>query len=169
MFSIGNKSIFITMIVIVVAVIVDNSIVGIVTSIGGMRSSLYDIALFTIMVLVFALGQYIILKFVKSRYLDRTTNETTISKFRIQLVYRITAFVQYVLLAILASVIFQIVFISSYHIYSIILAVFFSLGLSVLLLSLLAKHFFSWYRLNRSSIVLFYGLAMTLISMQLLP
>jgi hypothetical protein len=163
MFSIGNKSILITMIVIVVAVIVDNSIVGIVTSIGGMRSSIYDIALFAIMVLVFALGQYIILKFVKSRYLDRT-NETTVTKFRIRLFYRITACVQYALVGILASVIFQIVFISGYHIYSIILTVFFNLGLSILLLSLLAKHFFYWYRINRTSVVLFYGLAMTLIS-----
>jgi hypothetical protein len=66
--------------------------------------------------------------------------------------------------AILASVILQITFLSSYHIYSIISAVFFSFGLSIFLLSLLAKHFFSWYRVNRTPVVLFYGLAVTLIS-----
>ena len=163
MVRIGNKSIFTTMIIIVVAVIVDNSIVGIATSTGGMRSSLSDIALFTFMVLVFAIGQYVILRFVKSRYLD-LENETAITRSHVHWIDRITTFAQYALVVILASVIFQIAGLSSYHIYSIILAILISYGLSILLLSLLAKHFFSWYRLNRSLVVLFYGLAVSLIS-----
>lgn len=163
MVRIGNRSILIVMIVTVVAVIVDNSIVSIATSAGGMRSSISDIALFTVMVLVFAVGHYVILRFVKSKYLDRA-NETAITKSHTHWVDRITAFLQYALVVILASVIFQIVFISSYHIYSLIIAIFVSYGLSIVLLSLLAKHFFSWYRLNHSLVVLFYGLAMMLIS-----
>lgn len=82
---------------------------------------------------------------------------------KIYQVFKLTLF-QKTLGVILASVIFQIVFISSYHIYSLIIAIFVSYGLSIVLLSLLAKHSFSWYRLNHSLVVLFYGLAMMLIS-----
>ena len=102
-----------------------NSIVGIATSSGGMRSSLSDIALFTIMVLVFATGQYVILRFVKSRYLDRE-NETAITRSHVHWIDRITTFAQYALVVILASVIFQIAVVSSHHIYSVILAIFIS-------------------------------------------
>ena len=163
MAKIGNRSIFVVMIVIIVAVIVDNSIVGIATSAGGMRSSFSDIALFTVMVLVFAIGQYVILRFVKSKYLNRR-NETAFTKSHIKWTDKITVFLQYVLVVILVSVVLQIAFISSYHIYSLISAIIISYGLSILLLSLLAKHFFSWYRSNHSLVVLFYGLSMSLIS-----
>lgn len=162
MMRIGNKSIFIVMIIIVVAIIVDNSIVGTATSFGGMRSSGSDITLFAIMILIFTVGQYVVLRFAKSKYLERT-NETAITKSHLHWINTITAFLQYVLVVILASVIFQIVFLSSYHIYSLILAILVSYGLSIILLSLLAKRFFSWYRLNHSLVVLFYGFAMSLI------
>ncbi|MGB7884119.1 MAG: hypothetical protein WBL44_15445, partial [Nitrososphaeraceae archaeon] len=59
---------------------------------------------------------------------------------------------------------FQIAFFSSYHIYSLISVMLISYGLSLLLLSLLAKRFLSWYRLNRNLVVLFYGLAIAAIS-----
>lgn len=163
MTGIGSKSIFIVMIVIVIAIIVDHSIVGIATSAGGMRSSVQDITLFTIMVLIFAIGQYVILRFVERKYLDGA-NKSPITKTRIHWIHRITVFLQYALVAILASVIFQISFLSSYHIYSLILAILISYGFSILLLSLLARHFFSWFRLNRALVVLLYGLAMSLIS-----
>ncbi|MGH9987222.1 MAG: hypothetical protein ACRD8W_25015, partial [Nitrososphaeraceae archaeon] len=128
-----------------------------------MRSSLRDIALFTIMVFVFAIGQYVILRFVKSKYLDGA-NKSPITKTRIHRIHRITVFLQYALVAILASIIFQIASLSSYHIYSLILTIHFSYGFSVVLLSMLSKHFFSWFRLNRSLVVLLYGLAVSLIS-----
>lgn len=151
------------MVAIIIAVIVDNSVVRIATSSGGMRSSFSDIVVFAVMILVFAIGQYVILGFVRSKYLHRD-NETAVIRSHIYRIDRITTFLQYALVAILVSVIFQIAFISSYHIYSLILVILISYGLSILLLSLLAKHFFSWYRLNRSFVVLFYGLSMSLIT-----
>ena len=163
MVRLDNRIIFIVMIVIVVAVIVDNSIVGIATSAGGMKSASSDIALFTLMVAIFALGQYVILRFVKSKFLDKT-DEAGITKSHVQWIDRITTFLQYALVVILVSVIFQIAFLSSYHIYSLISVILISYGLSILLLSLLAKSFFSWYRLNRNLVVLFYGLAIAVIS-----
>ena len=89
-----RQKLFIVMIVIVTAIIVDHSIVGIATSAGGMRSSVHDITLFTIMVLIFAIGQYVILRFVESKYLDGT-NKSPITKTRIHWIHRITVFLQY--------------------------------------------------------------------------
>jgi hypothetical protein len=79
MIRIGYRSIFIIMIVTVTAVIVDNSIIGYALSAGGLRSSFSDVALLTVMVLVFAIGQYVILRFIKGEYLDRA-NETADSQ-----------------------------------------------------------------------------------------
>lgn len=151
------------MIIIVVAIIIDNSIVGIATSSGGMRSSLQDISLFIVMVIIFTVGQYIILLFVKGKYLD-TANRAVIVGSHVRWISWITTSFQYALLAILVSVIFQIVFTSSYHIYSLVFPILISYGLSIFLLSYLAKHFFAWYRINRSLVVLFYGLSMSLIT-----
>jgi hypothetical protein len=163
MAQVGNRTVFVTMIIIVVAIIIDNSIVGIATSSGGMRSSLQDISLFTIMIIIFTVGQYIILLFVKGKYLD-AANRAVIVGSHVRWINWITTSFQYVLLAILVSVIFQIVFTSSYHIYSLIFPILISYGLSIFLLSYLAKLFFAWYRINRSLVVLFYGLSMSLVS-----
>jgi hypothetical protein len=163
MVQVGNRTVFVTMIIIVVAIIIDNSIVGIATSSGGMRSSLQDISLFIIMVIIFTVGQYIILLFVKGKYLDAADRAVIVSS-HVRWISRITTSFQYALLAILVSVIFQIVFTSSYHIYSLIFPILISYGLSIFLLSYLAKHFFAWYRINRSLVVLFYGLSMSLVS-----
>ena len=152
------------MIVIVIAVVVDNSVVGFATSAGGMRSAFSDIAVFIAMVIIFAIGQYVILGFVRSKYLARE-NETAVTRSHLYRIDKITTFLQYSLVAILASVIFQIIFISSYHIYSLVLPILLSYGLSISLLSLLAKYFFSWYRFNHNLVVLLYGLAMALIAL----
>jgi hypothetical protein len=163
MVSIGNRIIFTVMAVIVVAVIVDNSIIAITTSTGGMRSTFSDIALFTLMVTIFALGQFIIVRYVRSKYLDHE-KETGITKSHVRWVDRITSLLQYVLVAILLSIILQITIFSSYHIYSIISVMLISYGYSIFLLSLLTKRFFSWYRLNHNLVILFYGLALAVIS-----
>lgn len=163
MVRIDNRIIFIVIVAIVIAVVVDTSIVAIATSAGGMKSSFTDISLFTLMVVIFALGQFIILRYVKCKFLNHA-NKTGIAISHVQWMDRITIVVQYVLVVILASIVFQIAFFSSYHIYSLISVMLISYGLSLLLLSLLAKRFLSWYRLNRNLVVLFYGLAITAIS-----
>jgi hypothetical protein len=55
-------------------------------------------------------------------------------------------------------------FMSSYHILVLNTAIFISYGLSLILLSLLAKHFFSWFKLNHNLVVLVYALAISMIS-----
>ena len=61
----GSTGVFILIYIIIIALIVDISIVRIATSIGGIGPSY--ITLFVGIVIVFAVGQYVILAFAKSQ------------------------------------------------------------------------------------------------------
>ena len=135
MVRIDNMIIFIVIVAIVIAVVVDTSIVAIATSAGGMKSSFTDISLFTLMVIIFALGQFGILRYVKGKFLNHA-NETGITISHVQWMDRITIVVQYVLVVILASIVFQIAFFSSYHIYSLISVMLISLWVIIIALVL---------------------------------
>src|SRR5919202_1531367 len=67
--ELGNKGISITIVLIIIALVIDSSIVSIVTSTGGLSSS--AIGLFVFMIGVFAVGQYVILGFIKYNYIKK--------------------------------------------------------------------------------------------------
>ena len=158
----GSKGIFVLICAVIIAMIIDISIVRIATSIGGIGPSY--IALFTGMVVVFGVGQYVISAHVRSehRYIDYKISSNFRGRNPTDKAITIS---QYVLFAILVSVILQMVFTSSYHIFSLIAIIFISYGLSFVLLAFLAKRFFSWFKSNRNVIVLVYGLAIASLSL----
>ena len=112
---------------------------------------------------MFAVGQYTILAFAES---ERKDIEYKVSSHIIgrHLIDKAVTISQYALLAILASVILQMVFTSSYHVFSLRAIIFISYGLSFALLALLAKRFFSWFKPNRNLVVLVYALAVSMLS-----
>jgi hypothetical protein len=160
----GSTGIFIIIIFIIIAIIVDTSIVSIATSAGGLRSSVSDIALFIFMVLVFAVGQYVTLAFVKREYKDKEGKIGGLKHHDLDWINKAVAITQYALIAILVFTILQMLFMSSYHILILKATIFISYGLSFILLALLAKRFFSWFKLNHNLVVLAYALAITMIS-----
>jgi hypothetical protein len=160
----GSTGIFIIIIFIIIAIIVDTSIVSIATSAGGLRSSVSDIALFTFMVLVFAVGQYVILAFLKREYKDKEGKIGGLKYHGLDWMDKSVTITQYALITILVSTLLQMSFMSSYHILVLNTTIFISYGLSLILLSLLAKRFFSWFNLNHNLVVLVYALAISMIS-----
>ena len=90
--------------IIIIAFIVDISIVRITTSIGGIGQSY--ITLFAGTVLVFAVGQYTILTFVKSEHkvIEHKVSSNITGRRLIDIAVTV---IQYALLAILASVIYK--------------------------------------------------------------
>ena len=160
----GSTGIFIIIIFIIIAIIVDTSIVSIATSAGGLRSSVSDIALFAFIVLVFAVGQYVILAFVKQEYKDKKGKISGLKQYGLDWMDKAVTITQYALIAILVSTILQMLFMSSYHIHVLKAIIFISYGLSFILLALLAKRFFSWFKLNHNLVVLAYALAISMIS-----
>lgn len=157
----GSTGIFILICVIIIALVIDISIVRIATSIGGLGQSY--IALFTGTVLVFGVGEYAILAFVKSehKFIEYKISSHITGR---RLLDNAVTVIQYALLAILVSVILQMVFTSSYHVFSLRAIIFISYVLSFILLALLAKRFFSWFKSNRNMVVLVYMLAITTLS-----
>jgi hypothetical protein len=162
----GYTGISIVVVLIIIALIVDTSIVSIATSTGGLRSSPYDIALFVIMSVIFAGGQYIILGFIKHQYKDR--NKIGGLRTNLRLIEKIVTIVQYVLIAILVFTISQMIFTMSYNIVFLRAAILVSYCLCLILLGILAKRFFSWFRSNRNLVVLVYALATAMISINAL-
>jgi hypothetical protein len=75
-------------------------------------------------------------------------------------IHRIVSIVQYVLIAVLAIILLQMIFTSSYSLLLLELIVCISCGLSVALLGFLAKKFFSWFRSRHDTIVILYAIAM---------
>ena len=143
------------------ALIVDISIVRIATSVGGIGPSY--IILFVGLVVVFAVGQYTILAFVKSERKDIEYKDSSHST-GLRLIDKAVTISQYALLAILVSVILQMVFTSGYSVSSLKAIIFISYVLSFALLALLAKRFFSWFKSNRNLVVLVYALAVSMLS-----
>jgi hypothetical protein len=160
----STTGIFLIIIFIIIALIVDTSIISIATSAGGLRSSVSDIALFIFMVLVFAVGQYVVLAFVKREYKDKERKIGGLKDHGLDWIDKTVTITQYALIAILVFTILQMLFMSSYHILVLNATIFISYGLSFILLALLAKRFFSWFKLNHNLVVLAYALAITMIS-----
>jgi hypothetical protein len=147
----GGTGIFALICILIILLIVDISIIRIATSIGGLGPSY--IILFIGIVVTFAAGSFTILAFLKREYKVSS------------LIDRAVTISQYALLAILVSVILQIAFTSTYHVFSLRAIVFVSYGLSFALLALLAKRFFSWFRSNHNTVVLVYALAIAILSL----
>ena len=116
------------------------------------------------MVFVFAIGQYVIRAFVKQGYKDKEGKMDGLKHRGPDWTDKTVTITQYALVSILVFTILQMLFMSSYHVIVLRATIFISYGLSFILLALLAKRFFSWFKLNHNLVVLAYALAITMIS-----
>jgi hypothetical protein len=162
--KLGSTGVFILILLIIIAIIVDTSIISIVTSAGGLRSSVSDIALFIFMTIIFGVGQYIVMSFVKQEYKDKGKDKIRSIRPGLDLIDKVVTITQYLLLAILVFAILQMLFTMSYHILILKATIIISYCLTFILLAYLAKHFFSWFKSNHSLVVLFYALGISMIS-----
>jgi hypothetical protein len=162
MFPILNydqKKISIVSLVMMIVLVIDVSIGNVADIIVKQIVSVWGIVLFVILAAVYAIGQFYILQMAKAK------NRQIVSKARsIQTLGRIVTVVQYVLLAIIISVVLQILLLSYYYTGLLAISAAISYGLTVLLMGFLAYRLFSWLKLNRSLAVLLYGLAATMVT-----
>src|SRR2546428_3135824 len=108
----GPKGIFILISFIIITLIVDTSIVKISANTGGLSSTDSSIAVFAVMGVIFAVGQYLILGFVRRVSEKKIANE----RLLLSTISRSVSIIQYALIAIFASLILQILFTSSYNV-----------------------------------------------------
>src|ERR671912_231712 len=148
----STRKFFIVISIVVSSLIIDSSLSNISDIIRVSTS--WGFSAFIAVVIIYAIGQYLVLEFVKQRsrgirskspYFNRLSTVVTI--------------VQYVLTAIILFVILQI-FLNSYYYTSMLtwnLSI--SYAMASIIMVILALVFFSWYRSNRNFIVLSYSVS----------
>ena len=153
--KLSNRFVFIVVSLIIIAIIVDTSIIKISGFNRDRPSPSVDIIIFTFMVLVYTVGQYLILGFVKRKINEGITGEQRY----LNIIYKVVSIIQYVLIAILVSIILQMIITSGYDILLVKLVIWISYIISTIVLGLIATRFFSWFKSQRNSVVLAYALA----------
>lgn len=146
----------------IVTIVVDTSIVKIVTSAGGLGSGVSEFTLFAILILVYSVAQYFIMNFVKHHYSLGKLED--IRDPRLHLTHYVVTISQYALLAVLIFAVLEMLFTASYSVLVLRTSIIISYGISFVLLAFLVKRFFSWFKSNQNRVVFVYGLAISAIS-----
>jgi hypothetical protein len=120
----------------------------------------FGIVLFVLFTLITGITQYFLLKYVKAKinYMYYKSSST-------RLLYIVVSLIQYLLLALVFTVIIQILISRSYSTYIIIALTGVSYILNISLMSYFAYKFSSWYLSNKySMIVLLYSISFSIIA-----
>jgi hypothetical protein len=156
----GSRGILILISLIIVIMIIDTSVVKISAFVGGLASPASTVIIFTVMALIFSVGQYLILSFVRTRNSDASTQFGSKLLSRI---YGLVAIVQHALIIILSALILQMVLTSSYNTFFLQVVIWINYVLAVGLLGFLSQRFLLWYKSNHDGVVLAYSIAMIMI------
>jgi hypothetical protein len=156
----SNRRMFSALVAMVGLLIIDSSIVKVSVYTGGLYPTQTYALLFIILVLVYSLVQQLILNFVRVK----TKQAKIRTKTHLSTIFNIVSGIQYLIIFLLVTIVFQIIFTSTYNLGLLrsILYCSFLLGSSVM--GILAFKFFLWSRNERSLLVITYLIAVSLIS-----
>jgi hypothetical protein len=127
----------------VAAMMIDSEIGFVADFIAEIISSPAGIALFICISVIFAVLQYFIFGYVK-----KLREESTSKPLHLSLTHTAVTIAQYVLVAMIAFVILQILVFSQYNTIILYPVLFISYGLWIVTLALLSRALLSWYRLR---------------------
>jgi hypothetical protein len=134
--------------------IIDSQISIVADIVAPQIVSFWGIALFVTISAVYVVGQYLMLEMVKAKIRQ--------SKFKpshIGITEKFVTAIQYILAAITIAVVAEILARAAYHTDLLIVSTTISYALVIILMGILAWRLFSWFRINKSLVVLLYGLA----------
>jgi hypothetical protein len=152
----GSKRLFMLMLVTIIVITIDSEIGYVADFIPDQISSRGGVFAFIVIAAIFAITQYFILNYVK-----QSNKETRERVSKLLTLHTGISVVQYILAAVIALVILQILLTQQYSIVSLYIVHAISYGLWIVILSLLAFAFFFWYvSSNNNLIVLIFVLAM---------
>jgi hypothetical protein len=144
---IGDKKLLILVSILVVTFVVDSLIGYIADFIPERLATNEGIALFIGIAVVFAVGGILTLEYVKTK-----TEESRFRALHLHATQIGVTIAQYVLIAIIAFVIAQILVTGQYNTVMIAAALTISYGLWIIILALLSRAFLSWLRSSRSNV-----------------
>jgi hypothetical protein len=158
--NLRSKIFFILFLVILVAQFIDLTIGTLSDLFVDFAVSPLGIGLFITVSTIYSVGQYFILGTVKATVGPSEAKNWT----HVSLIKNIVTITQYVLIAIMVLIVLQIIINSDYYTSLLAIGATISYGLAAILTGLLAYWFFSWFSRNRTLVVLLYGLAAAMIS-----
>jgi hypothetical protein len=137
----SEKKLLVLISILVVAMMIDSEIGFVSDFLAETISSPAGIALFICIVAVFAVIQYFIFSYVR-----KLRKESATRALHLSLTYKVVSIAEYVLVAIIAFIILQILVLSQYNTIILYPVLFISNGLWIVMLALLSKALLSWYR-----------------------
>src|ERR671911_2662756 len=148
----STRKFFIIISIVVSSLITDSSLSNI-SDILSISTS-WGFSAFIAVVIVYAVGQYFVLEFVKQRSIGIRSKSPHFNRLG-----TIVTLVQYVLTAIIVYVMLQI-FLNSYYYTSMLTSnLLVSYSMASIIMVILAREFFSWYRSNRNFVILSYSIS----------
>jgi hypothetical protein len=142
----GGKKLLLLMSIVVITFFVDSQIGYIADFIPDRLATNEGSALFIGIAVVFAVASVLILEYVKA-----ISKESRARALYLHITHMGVTVAQYVLIAIIAFVITQIIITAQYNTVSLAVALSISYGLWIITLGLLSRAFFSWIRSSRRS------------------
>ena len=142
----GGKKLLLLMSIVVITFMIDSQIGYIADFIPDRLATNEGLALFIGIAVVFAVASVLILEYVKAK-----SKESRARALYLHITHMGVTVAQYVLIAIIAFVITQIIITAQYNTVSLAIALSISYGLWIIILGLLSRAFFSWIRSSRRS------------------
>ncbi len=159
-YSYNNKMVFIFVSILIVFLIVDTSIIKIYYFSFNQSPVSWRVILFIVISSAFLVSLYLMSQFVK----QRSENLRNHKVLHVNILYKTVVISKYLLTATIGFVIFQIVVTSSYNTIMLTIATWISYTTAIIMIGVLAKKFFSWFRSDRNYIVLLYGLSSAMLA-----
>jgi hypothetical protein len=156
----NNKIIFFLVCSLIVALIVDTSIIKVYYFSFNQSPTDWRIILFIVISFVYLFGLYMMSEFVKKRSEEIRKRQM----LRINPLHKMVIISQCLLAAIIIFVIFQIIIMQYYNVILLTASIWISYITAIIIMGVLAQHFFSWFKSNRNSVVFLYGLSSAILA-----
>lgn len=160
--SISNRQATLVIIILVAFLIPDTVISTVSDFLVPQTTSVWGISFFIVISIIFAISQYLLLRFVWLK-----TKDIRSKSFLFNGLQKIVIASQYILLSIIVAIIFQILFMSQYYTVFLIWSTVINLLLTISLLGILARQLLLWYQYYKrgSFVILSYAVAFVIMSM----
>lgn len=164
-FTINNKVIFIIMAVIIVTSLYDVLLAKLyryvqVFSVSNFEESVkWNTLSFVLLAITYAVSQSLVL-----RYMNNINEPKLLIHLSLSILQKVVMIAQWISVIFLTALILQMLITSSYSVFILFVVTGISYSIAIVSLGLLAERFFSWFRSNRSLIVLSYAFAAMILS-----
>jgi hypothetical protein len=150
----NRKTLSVIFLIVACFVLIDVAVSSLVDIYRDFTTSPAGISLFVAVTGVLVAGTHVILKMTGDKIRGQPAKQTLDNK-----IAKGVWAIYYLMIAIMAFVILQLLFFSEYYTGFLSIAPTISYGLAAFLMGLLAYHFFAWFTRNKALVVLLYGLA----------